>query len=101
MMQSEDMAQSAQEPAHPPSEERDITHGYQIVIAVTPEGYRVSDAEPLAASPMMPKAQSEDASESEDTIPDLTTALRHVMAVVKANPIGDDAQSQFEAGYSA
>lgn len=85
---SPDMAESDPESAPIPSKE-----GYEICLYVTPEGYRVEGPLPLEAEP-----QGE-APEQEAASPDLTEALKHVLAIIKENPLGDDAQAQMEAGY--
>jgi hypothetical protein len=77
-------------------EEGNISQGYLITLTVTPDGYSVSDPEPLPAAP---SDQSEEQGESdEETVPDLTTAIKHILAVVKANPLGESEQEQFSAG---
>lgn len=73
----------------PPSED-----GYRIYLDVLPDGFHVSDPQPLPAAP-----QGEQ--ETQDDIPDLTTAIKHLLAVVKANPIGQDANEQMKAGYES
>ena len=87
---SPDMAETGQESAPTPSQE-----GYEICLYVTPEGYRVEGPLPLEAEP-----QGEPA-EAEASMPDLTEALKHVIAIIKENPLGDDANAQMEAGYQA
>lgn len=88
--ESPDMAETGQESAPTPSKE-----GYEICVYVTPEGYRVEGPLPLEAEPQ------ESAEPSEASMPDLTDALKHVIAIIKENPLGDDANAQMEAGYQA
>lgn len=68
--------------------------GYEIHICVTSQGFAVEGPEPLSAAP-----QGE--SEPKDYLPDLTTAIKHVLAIVKENPITEDANAQMEAGYKS
>lgn len=88
--ESPDMAETGQESAPTPSQE-----GYEICLYVTPEGYRVEGPLPLEAEPQ------ESADPSDPSIPDLTEALKQVLAIIKENPLGDDANAQMEAGYQA
>lgn len=88
--ESPDMAETGSESAPTPSKE-----GYEICLYVTPEGYRVEGPLPLEAEP-----QGEPA-EAEASMPDLTEALKHVIAIIKENPLGEDANAQMEAGYQA
>ena len=73
----------------PPSQE-----GYRICIDVTSEGYAVSQTE------LPPEPQGgEDEEAEEETLPDLTTAIKHVLAIIRDHPLQEDAQAQFKAGY--
>ena len=86
--------QTNSEPASPEGQ-GDLSQGYVIHLTVKPDGFQVSEAEPLASE------ESEgDTSDSQPTYPDLTTALKHIVAEVKSNPLGDDSHAQFAAGYS-
>lgn len=87
---SPDMAESDPESAPTPSKE-----GYEICLYVTPEGYRVEGPLPLEAEPQ------ESPDPSAPAMPDLTEALKHVIAIIKENPLGEDANAQMEAGYQA
>ena len=86
------MGEMGSESAPTPSQE-----GYEICIYVTPEGYRVEGPLPLEA-----ELQGEEEVEPQsETLPDLMEALKHVIAITKENPLGDDANAQMEAGYQA
>jgi hypothetical protein len=65
--------------------------GYSISIHVTTQGYEVHGPDPLPAEP-----QGEQGEESEQ-LPDLTTAIKHVLAIVKENPIAQDEQEGFKS----
>lgn len=97
-MESPDMAEMAPESADTLSpEEGDLSRGYRICVDVLPSGYRVSDPEPLPAEPL----ESDEASEGYETVPDLTTALKHLLAVIKENPLGANPNEELEAGYAS
>jgi hypothetical protein len=53
---------------------------YQIIITVSQDGFTVDDSEPL---------------------PDLATALKHVIAIVRENPVSGDAHDELKAGYNS
>jgi hypothetical protein len=67
--------------------------GYRLHFDVTAEGYEVSDPQPLP-----PSSPGEEQGEGQPD-PDLASALKHVVAIVKANPRGEGEQEQFTAGY--
>lgn len=77
----------------------DLSQGYCIHLYVTPEGFRVSEALPLSADEM--EGNDADHDGDTETYPDLTTALKHIVAEVKQNPIGEDHHAQFQAGYDS
>ena len=52
---------------------------YEIKITVTPEGLSVDGSDPL----------------------DLSTALKHVIAIVKEHPVSGDAHDELKAGYES
>jgi len=85
-----EMDETGQESAPTPSKE-----GYEICVYVSPEGYRVEGPLPLEAKP-----QGE-APEQDAASPDLTDALKQVVAIIKENPFGEDAQAQMDAGYQS
>lgn len=69
--------------------------GYEICLYVTPEGYRVEGPLPLEAEPQ----GDEEAEPQGEILPDLMEALKHIIAITKENPLGEDANGQMEAGY--
>ena len=89
-MENEEMTPESADPAS-----QDYSQGYEICLYVTPTGFRVEGPLPLA-----PEPQTE-APEQEDEIPDMATALKHVLAIIKENPLGNDAEAQMQAGYEA
>ena len=75
----------------------DLQEGYQILLTVTRDGFSVSEPTPLPPAPQSPDTATSD----EDMVPDLTSAIKHLLAVVKAHPVGEDEQAQFAAGYES
>lgn len=90
---SEEEVPPSQEGMSDPSQEGipDFSQGYEIAICVYPDGYRVKGPNPLP--------QQDDT--EEERIPDLATALKHVIALHKEHPMDEDMQAHFEAGYDA
>lgn len=84
--QSADMQETDSESPPTPSEE-----GYMISIHVTNQGYEVYGPDPLPAEP-----QGEEDKESQP-LPDLTTAIKRVLAIVKENPVSQDEQTNFNS----
>ena len=87
-MMRDSAAPTSQEPT------QDISKGYCVELEVRPGGFTVSDPQPL----------DEDADESTDTdndVPTLADAMKHIMMIVKSNPVGADEQAHMSAGYSA
>ena len=77
----------------------DLTQGYCIEVSVLPDGtFKVSGPEPLAAEAA--EEQGEAGSEIGQDFDSIGGALKGVMDIVKANPVGDNEQANFEAGYS-
>lgn len=91
-MQEPDMSQNESEPLPTPSQE-----GYCIHIYVTPEGYRVSDPEPLEEET---SEESESPEQSGDLVTDKTMLVKHLLHVLAENPIGQDAEAQMQEGYT-
>ena len=88
-------------------EEDEITdspkgEGYSIRIDVLPSGYRVSDPEPLPAEPSDATSETEagEPSEAYEVVPDLATAIKHVLAVIKAHPLDESPESQMDEGFA-
>ena len=93
MMQNADATDSMQS-----NSEQDLSEGYCIQVCVYKNGFTVSDPEPLPESDTGEDAESSSSSESdEDRIPDLATALKHVMKVVKDNPVTGGEQDAFDS----
>ena len=74
-------------------DEQDLSQGYQICVEVLPDGFRIGNAEPLEEN----EETDEGESTGGDLIPDLGTALKHLMAEIKANPVGESEQSGFDS----
>lgn len=70
-----------------------ISDGFMMQVEKRTSGYRVTGPLPLPAEP------SEAPDEEPDDIPDLTTAIKHMLAIDKANPLGENAAEQMDAGY--
>lgn len=88
-----ELSESGSEPVNPPSQvsqEVDYSQGYEIRLCVYKDGFQVKGPLPL------PQIEDEDEAER---ISDLPTALKHVIAIAKENPIDEDMQSHFSAGY--
>jgi hypothetical protein len=83
------------ESAAPASE--DLSQGFEICIYVSPTGFRVEGPLPMEPEPQTESPEMED----ETDVPDVATALKHVLAIIKENPLGNDAESQMQAGYEA
>jgi hypothetical protein len=97
MMEAPIMPEEDTESAIPMGQESaanstDTSQGYCIKLHVMPDGFRVSDAEPISHEGVEEEYAGE-------TIADLPTALKHIVAEVKRNPLGDDSAAQFAAGY--
>jgi len=88
-MQDASQQTPSEEPPTPSQE------GYEITIRVTPQGLTVDGPEPLA------QESEPDEQETGETLPDITTALKHVVAIYQENPISDDAHAQLKAGYNS
>ena len=76
--------------------------GYTITITVTPSGFRVSEAQPIMGEEMgedMGEGMGEEMGE-EMLMPTAGEMLKHVLAVVKSNPLGAGEDEQVEAGYT-
>lgn len=67
--------------------------GYSILFTVTPDGFRVSDPQPLP-----PEPQTKD--QEDDYIPDLTKALKTLLSIVKEHPVTQDVHEAFQQGFS-
>ncbi len=92
-MQNPDQDQAMQEEGQesPPSSPES---GYAITVLVSPSGFSIRGPEPLPASP------SEPTDEEEPVYPDITAALKQILAIVKEHPIGQDEQAGFKSATS-
>lgn len=89
----------------------DLSQGYQLRISVTPQGFTVSDPEPLAPAPSeeVAPAPSEEGAPSpdlsaakaktEEILPDRVGLVKALIGVLEANPMGEDEMGQMRAGY--
>ena len=75
----------------------DLQEGYQILFTVTRDGFSVSEPMPLPPAPQ----SSDTATSDEDMVPDLTSAIKQLLAVVREHPVGEDEQASFAAGYES
>ena len=75
---------------NPPSQETDYSQGYQVRVCFYKDGFAVKGPLPL---PQLEEG------EEEETIPDLPTALKHIVAIAKEHPLDGDMQAHFQAGY--
>ena len=95
---------------------KDLSKGYSVELSVYPDdSYTVSEPEPLAEEasepgeepdPNAPTADTEPTAEptgepeDDGHISDLTSAIKRLLNVIKRNPIGDNSQESFNAGYN-
>jgi len=86
-----DAAAPAEEMTAPKTE---AEQGYVIEIIVKADGTFAVSKETLQE-----EAKEETGKEPADTFENLGAALKAVMDMVKANPVGVSDQAQFEAGY--
>lgn len=95
-MVTDSAAPISQETSEEPNS-NSLQEGYCIEITVTTDGYRVSGPEPL------PEESGEEQSEPEtgESFPTLANALKHVVLLVKENPVGADENAMMEAGHAA
>lgn len=97
-MQTPQIDETPSEEAPTPSEEgSDLSQGYHIVVTVRPDGYSVSDPEPLATT----SDESQDPAPSGEVVPDQLTMVKHLLQVIKSNPIGGNPQEEFQAGFES
>ena len=82
-------AENSSKVVNPPSQETDYSQGYQVILSVFPDGFSV-----VGPSPLPQGDQEED-----ERIPDLPTALKHIIAISKENPLDTDLNAHFESGY--
>ena len=94
-MDTPTMPETDEESAAPEGTSEDLSNGYCVHLYVTSEGFKVSAAEPISQ-----EQEEGEYTDDLETYPDLMTAIKHIVAEVKSNPLGDDANAQFAAGYS-
>lgn len=76
--------------------EQDLSQGYTLCVEVLPDGFRVSEPMPLASYSDEENNESEPEEESPESLqPDIASALKQVMAVIQANPVGQSEQAAF------
>lgn len=71
------------------------SQGYCIRICVRPDGFTVSEPEPLADTSdesMSPEPDGE-------LVPDVMTMVKHLLHVIKQNPLGEEASAQMDEGF--
>ncbi len=73
------------------NQEQNLSQGYTICVEVLPDGFRVSEPMPLSYS------EDEENPDQEDSAlqPDIASALKQVMAVVQAHPVGQSEAAAF------
>ncbi len=76
-------------------QEQNLSQGYTICVEVLPDGFRVS--EPMPLSSYSEDESTEEQPDQEDSAlqPDIASALKQVMAVVQAHPVGQSEASAF------
>jgi len=78
--------------------ESDLSKGYTIELSVLPDGtYQLSPPEPLEDE--AEEEMGEAGSEVGETFPSIGEALKAMLRMIKTNPVGEDGQAQFGAGY--
>lgn len=85
-----------------PTEEKDAPapspeSGYCITIQVRPDGFVVSDPTPMEDT----SYESETPETQGDVVPDLMTMVKHLLHVIKENPLGEEAASQMDEGFAS
>jgi len=85
-----------QDSAAPTSQEptQDLSKGYCVELEVRPGGFTISDPQPL-------DDEADEPTDTDNEVPTLADAMKHIMMIVKSNPVGADEQAQMSAGYSA
>lgn len=85
-------------PAEPVTPEEsatpDLAQGYCIEVSVLPDGtFNVAGPEPLEAD------AAEGSYNAGEGVQSVGEALKAVLSIIKANPVGGSDQDQFSAGY--
>lgn len=71
--------------------EQNLSEGYCIKIIVRLDGFTVSDPKPI---------EEDEYNQSDEAVPDLTSMLKHVMAVVQENPLEGSESEGFDESES-
>jgi hypothetical protein len=77
--------------------ETNLSEGYCIKIHVLPDGFKVSDPEPIEDYTADSDDTTQDEPQEDEVIPDEATMLKNVLAVIKSNPVGGSEQQAFDA----
>ncbi len=83
-------------------QEQNLSQGYTICVEVLPDGFRVSEPMPLSSSSEDEHSEDQPDQEDSELQPDIASALKQVIAVVQAHPVGQSEASAFnESGDAA
>lgn len=86
--------------AEAPAESTDLSQGYCIELSVMPDGtFKVSGPEPLQEE--AEEEQGEPGSEAGQDFDSIAEAMKGVLRIIKANPVGKDEQADFNAGFQS
>ena len=86
--------------AETPAEGGDLAQGYCIEISVLPDGsFKVSGPEALEVEAAADQGEAPYSEVGED-FTSIGEALKQVLTLIKQNPVGGEAQANFEAGYA-
>lgn len=80
-------------------QEQNLSQGYTICVEVLPDGFRVSEPMPLSSYSEEENPDQED--QPNDVQPDIASALKQVMAVVQAHPVGQSEAAAFNESPEA
>lgn len=80
-------------------QEQNLSQGYTICVEVLPDGFRVSEPMPLSSYSEEENPDQED--QPNDVQPDIASALKQVMAVVQAHPVGQSEAAAFNESPDA
>lgn len=84
------------------NQEQNLSQGYTICVEVLPDGFRVSEPMPLSSYSEDERTEAQPDQEDSALQPDIASALKQVMAVVQAHPVGQSEASAFnDAGAAA
>ena len=75
------------------NQEQNLSQGYTICVEVLPDGFRVSEPMPLSSYSDEENPDQED--QPSDVQPDIASALKQVMAVIQAHPVGQSEAAAF------